>query len=113
MDIIVAARNFQISDKIRSLVADSLSALRSSHPKLIKADVVLTELPDKSIKAEIVLHGDKIHLDAHAEAADLHKSLALAVDRLDRQLEKRIDKIHHQQHARHLGNVEADKANQD
>ncbi len=113
MDIIVAARNFQISDKVRTSVADSLSALRVGHPKLIKADVVLTELPDKSMKTEIILHGDKIHLDAHAEGADLHKSLTLAVDRLDRQLEKKIDKIHHQQHARHLGDVEAEKLNQD
>jgi len=105
MDIIVSGKNLPLTEALKDSVESHLNNMRVSYPKLNKAEVVLSHGHGKH-KVEIVLHGNKINLDAHAETDDMYKSIADAVDRLDRQLEKKLEKYHHNHKGEHLGNIE-------
>ncbi|WDE98429.1 ribosome-associated translation inhibitor RaiA [Lentisphaera profundi] len=105
MDIIVSGKNLQLTEALKDSVESHLSNMRVSYPKLNKAEVVLSHGHGK-YKVEIVLHGNKINIDAHAETDDMYKSIADAVDRLDRQLEKKLETFHHNHKGEHLGDIE-------
>ena len=105
MDIIVSGKNLKLTEALKDSVESHLSNMKVSYPKLNKAEVVLSH-GHGEYKVEIVLHGNKINLDAHSETDDMYKSIDLAVDRLDRQLEKKLDKSIHNHKGEHLGNIE-------
>jgi putative sigma-54 modulation protein len=107
MEIIVSARHMDLTPALRESVETNLNSMKVSYPKLNKAEVVLSSNKGHC-KCEIILHGNKVNLDAHAETEDMYKSIALAVERLDRQLEKRVETFHHNHKAKHLGEIEAE-----
>ncbi|NQZ56123.1 MAG: ribosome-associated translation inhibitor RaiA [Lentisphaeraceae bacterium] len=105
MDIIISARHMDLTESMKYSVIDSLSHIKNTY-KLNKAEVVL-DVDHKLFRAEIVLHGNRINLDAKAETENMHESIDKAVDRLIRQLEKKATK-HNHKGDRHLGEIEAE-----
>ena len=104
MDIIISARHMDLTESMKYSVHDSLSQLKNTY-KLNKAEVVL-DVDHKLFRAEIVLHGNGINLDAKAETGNMHESIDKAAERLIRQLEKKAHR-HNHKGDKHLGEIEA------
>ena len=105
MDIIISGKNFPLTEALKGSVESHLNNMKIGYPKLNKAEVVLIHEHSK-FRCEIVLHGNKIDLDAHTETEDMYKSISEAVDHLERQLEKKLEKFHHNHKGEHLGHIE-------
>ena len=108
MDIIVSARHMELTDAMRSSVISSLSSI--NHDKqLTKAEVVL-DASHQKFKAEIVVHGNKINLDAKAETGNMYEAIDKAVERLQKQIDKKVGRQLKSQKGLPLGEIEADQA---
>ncbi len=70
MDIIVSGKNLKLTEALKDSVESHLNNMKVSYPKLNKAEVVLSH-GHGEYKVEIVLHGNKIDLDAHAETDEI------------------------------------------
>ena len=108
MDIIVSARHMELTEAMRNSVIDSLSAIK--HGKsLTKAEVVL-DVDHNKFRAEIVLHGSKINLDAKAETDNMYEAIDKAVERLQKQLNKKFGQLLDSHKGPALGEIEAEHA---
>jgi putative sigma-54 modulation protein len=89
MEIIVSARHTSLTDAMKDAVTERLEAMeKHSHLTLTKAEAVLS-VERKVNSVNIVLHGNHVNLDAKAEGRDMYVVIHEAVDKLERQLEKR------------------------
>ena len=107
MDIIISARHMDLTDAMKNSVHSSLEGLKHSG-NVTKAEVVLDASHNK-YKAEIVIHGTKLHLDAKAETDNMYEAIDKAVDRLQKQVDKQFGKMIHSHRGEHLGELEAKK----
>jgi ribosomal subunit interface protein len=108
MDIIVSARHMELTESMRSSVHDSLSSI--NHGKQItKAEVVL-DSDHKKFRAEIVVHGSKLNIDAKAETGNMYEAIDKAVERLQTQLDKKFGQMLDSKKGKHLGEIEAIQA---
>ena len=105
MDIIVSARHSNLSDAMKSEAEGRVAQLTQCYNKLTRAEVVM-DVKNRN-HVEIILHGKGIHLDAKAEGDNLYESISVAVERLEKQLEKKVAKIRDHS-GKHLGELEAD-----
>lgn len=108
MDIIVSARHMELTDAMKNSVISSLEGLNHAS-NLTKAEVVL-DTDHKQFRAEIVVHGSKMNLDAKAEMDDMYDAIDKAVDRLQKQIDKKFGKMLDSQKGEHLGEIEAEMA---
>ena len=106
MDIIISARHMELTDSMRYNVETSLDKIKHSH-KLNKAEVVLDADHNKFI-AEIVLHGNKINLEAKAETANMAEAIDKAAERLQKQLDKKFNQRVNGNRQLSLGQAEAE-----
>jgi ribosomal subunit interface protein len=111
MDVIVSARHMDLTEAMRDSVIDALSAIKHGK-KLTKAEVVL-DSDHKLFRAEIVLHGSGINLDAKAETDNMYEAIDKAVERLQKQLDKKFGQILNSHKGPHLGEIEAEMAEQE
>ena len=108
MDIIVSARHMELTESMKNSVIGSLEGI--NHAKqLTKAEVVLDTDHNKFI-AEIIVHGSKTNLEAKAEMDDMYAAIDKAVDRLQKQLDKKFSKMLDSHKGTHLGEIEAEYA---
>ena len=105
MDIIVSARHMDLTDAMRNSVISSLESLNHTG-NINKAEVVL-DSDHKKFRAEIIIHGSHLNLDAKAETGNMYESIDKAVERLQIQINKKFDKNHSSHKAQHLGVIEA------
>jgi putative sigma-54 modulation protein len=96
MDTIITARHFDLEEDTKQRIQDRLMELEDAHPRLTSAKVILDQQKSTS-RAEILIHGRKIDVEAHAKAKDLDVAFTAAFEKADRQLNKHYDKIkdHH------------------
>ena len=107
MDIIVSARHMDLTEAMKNSVISSLEGL--NHTKnLNKAEVVL-DTDHNKFRAEIVVHGAKVNIDAKAEMDDMYDAIDKAVERLQTQIDKKFSKMHSHK-GEHLGEIEAELA---
>jgi ribosomal subunit interface protein len=98
----------ELTEAMKNSVIASLDSLNHAN-NLNKAEVVL-DSDHKKFRAEIVVHGAKINLDAKAETDNMYEAIDKAVDRLQKQIDKKFSKLLDSHKGEHLGEIEAEYA---
>ncbi len=90
MDIHFTARRFKARDNVKRHALESVKRLDRFYDGIVRSDIILSfERTTKSVKtAEINLHVYGTVLSAREGTEDFLKSVDLAIDKLERQLEK-------------------------
>lgn len=88
MQVIISARHFDVSDRLRSLVEERFSRLSRFEPRVSRVEVALLEEKNRcEVDAQVSVDGSgPVH--AHGEAPDFRTAVDQVVDRLGRQLRK-------------------------
>jgi len=92
MEITTRSRNFTASPAIKSYAEEKLSKLERYSKKLIEAHVVFSLERYRHI-AEVVLRLNGGDITGRAESNDMYSSIDTVVDKLERMLKKRKDKV--------------------
>ena len=99
MEIVVKGRNSEISDRFRDHVAEKLHRIEKFDPRqrITRTEVVVTHEknprdPATAAKVEISVHSRGPIVRAEAVSADQHSALDMAMDRLERQVRKAVDR---------------------
>lgn len=106
MEIIVSARHMDLTDSLRDEAESRVGKLESRGTKLTKAEVVLDANKDR-FKAEIILHGKGINMEADAVSGNMYDSIHQAADKLERQLVKKMERLNDHS-KKSLGSLEAE-----
>ncbi len=95
MEIHFTARKFKAHETVRAHAIESVKKLDRYYDGIVRGDIILSyERPTQSIKtAEINLHVHGTHLSAREQSEDFHKSIDLALGKIEHQLEKYKTKI--------------------
>ena len=95
MEIHFTARKFKAHESIRTHAIESLKKLDRFYDGIVRGDIILSyERPTQSIKiAEINVHVFGTQLSAKERSDDFHKSVDLAVSKIEHQLEKHKTKL--------------------
>jgi putative sigma-54 modulation protein len=92
MEITTRSRNFTASPAIKSYVEEKLSKLEKYSRKIIEAHVMFSLERYRHI-AEVVLRLNGGDITGRAESSDMYSSIDTVVDKLERMLKKRKDKV--------------------
>jgi putative sigma-54 modulation protein len=92
MEITTRSKNFTASPAIRSYVEGKLSKLEKYSRKIIEAHVMFSLERYRHI-AEVVLRVNGGDITGRAESSDMYSSIDTVVDKLERMLKKRKDKV--------------------
>ncbi|OUZ12832.1 ribosomal subunit interface protein [Aeromicrobium sp. PE09-221] len=99
MEIVVKGRNSEISDRFRDHVAEKLHRIEKFDPRqrITRTEVVVTHEknprdPATAAKVEISVHSRGPIVRAEAISGDQHSALDMAMDRLERQVRKAVDR---------------------
>ena len=88
MQVIISARHFEVTDRLRQLVEERFSRLERFEPRVSRVEVaLLDEKNRREVDAQVSVDGSA-PLHAHAEAPDFRTAVDQAVDKLGRQLRK-------------------------
>jgi putative sigma-54 modulation protein len=100
MNITITARHFKAPEPLKDFAREEVARLKKYYDGIIEGEVILSWVKLTQI-AEINLkvYGQK--LAAKEKSEDMRKSITLAVDKLERQLQKYKEKWHKK------GNVKA------
>lgn len=98
MEIIVSGRHISVTEAVKNYAKEKLEAILSSYNKIGNVRIVL-DVQKARCKAEVIVHGKNIDVEADAESYDMHESIDAAVAKVDHQISKYFDKIqdHHKQ----------------
>ncbi|MFA6566790.1 MAG: ribosome-associated translation inhibitor RaiA [Victivallales bacterium] len=98
MEIIVSGRHLSVTDAVKSYAKEKLEAILSPYHKIGNVKVVL-DVQKTHCRAEVIVHGKNLDVEADAESYDMHESIDAAVAKIDHQVSKHFDKIqdHHKQ----------------
>jgi len=90
MEIHFTARKFRAHTDVRNHAIDEVKKLDKYYDGIVRSDIILSyERSVASVKtAEINLHVFGTVLSAREQSDDFHKSIGLAVEKLERQLSK-------------------------
>jgi putative sigma-54 modulation protein len=95
MEIHFTARKFKAHEDVRSHAIESVKKMDKFYDGIVRGDIILSyEKSTKSVKtAEIILHVHGTLLSAKEHSEDFHKSLDLAVGKIEQQLKKYKTKL--------------------
>ena len=96
MEITVTGRHMEVSEALREHATRKIQDIIEDIHKITSAKVVL-ELQKGRSKAEIIIHGKHLDVEADFESYDMYQSIDSAVEKAGRQIAKFIDKVqdHH------------------
>ena len=96
MEKIIAGRHMSIRKGMKNYINEQLARIETDYSKLTSARVVIDK-GKAEFEVEIILHGKKIKYTAKASDRGLHTALNAAIEKVDRQLRKHLDKAkdHH------------------
>jgi len=103
MEIIISGRHLPVSAELKSYAEEKLQKMASMFPKLTSARVVLGHEKAWQL-VEITLNGKNLNLIATSRTEDMYVSVDDAADKLHKQLQKFVEKIH--DHRPHHGEKE-------
>jgi putative sigma-54 modulation protein len=92
MEITIRSKNFPVSPAVKSYAEEKLQKLEKYSSKIIEAHVMMTLQRYRHI-AEIVLRVNGGDITGRAESNDMFASIDTVVDKLERMLNKRKDKV--------------------
>jgi putative sigma-54 modulation protein len=92
MEITIRSKNFSVSPAIKSYAEEKLQKLEKYSKKIIEAHVMFSVERYRHI-AEIVLRVNGGDVTGRGESTDMYASIDTVVDKLERMLNKRKEKI--------------------
>jgi putative sigma-54 modulation protein len=98
MEIIVSGRHISVTEAVKNYAKEKLESILSPYHKIGNVRVVL-DVQKNRCKAEVIVHGKNLDVEADAESYDMHESIDAAIAKIDHQVTKYFDKIqdHHKQ----------------
>lgn len=104
MNITVTFRHVNASDGLRAYATQKVERLKRFARHALEAHVILG-VEKQRHRAEILVAGRDLHVAAAEETVDLYSALDLAVDKVERQLKKWIEKRKNHKTSRGQPNV--------
>lgn len=92
MEITIKGRHWKPSSSFREYAVERLSKLTRFYPKLIRAELVITQEGYRH-RAELRLHGNSVDSLAKAVDVDARTSLEMVVEKQERALRRYKDKM--------------------
>lgn len=94
MEIILSGKHYEVSDEIRTAAEQSMRKLAEdyTHQKISSVRFLFTVERSWQI-AEVLLNGKNLTLHAKARTTDMRASLSSAVEKLDKQLRRYLERI--------------------
>ncbi|MGL4854244.1 MAG: ribosome hibernation-promoting factor, HPF/YfiA family [Lentisphaeria bacterium] len=93
MEIIVSSRNDDIKKGVKKHAEQRAIALQSMYQYLTSCRVVLN-IEKNEETAEVILHGKNIDFETVVSTRDLYESIDKAMNKIEVQLQKHLDKLH-------------------
>lgn len=94
MTIEITGRNVDVSNSMRDYAGKRIEKLVAEFPRIDKAHVIL-DIQKFTHLAEVVVHAARhIQLEAKATSENMYASIDEAVDKVEVQLRKTLDKRH-------------------
>jgi len=96
METSISGRHLTVTDEMRQHVEQRFARLTTDCPSLTSANVVIESERGFHV-AEGHVHGKHLNLDATARTNDVYASIDQAIDKLEKQLRRHLDrtKNHH------------------
>jgi putative sigma-54 modulation protein len=98
MHVVVTFRHVEGSDALRRYAETKVERLRKFLRRPIEAHVVLSVVKRRHV-ADVTLSADHATLHAAEQTGDLYSAIDLAIDKLDRQVQKLVKKRQARKHA--------------
>ena len=92
MELIISGRHFEVGEDLREYTEIKMAKLEDEHPKLTTARVVMITERNWQV-VEIHLNGKHLTLNAKAQSSDMMVSVDAAVDKLERQLRRHLERV--------------------
>lgn len=105
MSVIVSARNGMISEVQKNYAKESIEALIGRYHKITSARIILSAEKAR-YKAEVIIHGKNINVEADYESLDMRESIDTMISKADKQLRRHFDKVQNHHKAPKLSQVE-------
>ena len=98
MEIIVSGRHLSVTEAVKNYAKEKLEAILAPYHKIGNVRIVL-DVQKTRCKAEVIVHGKNLDVEADAESYDMLESIDAAIAKIDHQVSKYFDKIqdHHKQ----------------
>lgn len=91
MQVLVTFRHMEATDALRQYAEHKVARIHKLMRRPIEAHVVLSVNKRRHI-AEIILSGEHLHANATEETGDLYSAIDLAMDKIERQIQKAVTK---------------------
>jgi len=96
MQVHITGRHVEITDGIRDHIYDKAERTLIDFPRIEDVRVIL-ELQKHQHSAEVLVQGKNLHVEGKAASENMYTSIDQALDKAERQLRKRREKVqeHH------------------
>jgi putative sigma-54 modulation protein len=92
MQISVTGRHMEVTEAIRDYAHDRLTHAFAAYPRIVSAHLILDVEKHRHL-AEVVVQGPHhLRVESEAESPDMYASIAGAVDKAAKQIERQLDK---------------------
>lgn len=91
MTIMVSGRHVSVTDAMKEYAESKLQAILEDKHKITNVTIVL-DLEKTRHKAEIIVHGKNLNVEADSESYDMYESIDDAISKIDRQISRFFDK---------------------
>ena len=91
MQVLVTFRHMDATPALRKYAETKVQRIHKLMKRPIEAHVIL-EVAKRRHIAEITLSGEHLHVTAKEATADLYSAIDLAMDKVERQIQKRVSK---------------------
>jgi len=100
MEIMVSVRHESVKSNVKGYAENRLKSILEDKHKITSASIILDK-QKKLFKAEVIVHGKHLNIEADNEAFEIHEAIDSTMEKIERQLEKFFDKK--QNHHKHGG----------
>ena len=111
MEIIVSARHFELSPRMKEHVENKLNEVFSDKSIKVSSARVILDIQKSRCKAEIVVNAKHLDFEAVEETYEMYESIDAAIAKLEKQLRKYLDKA--QEHHKGLKLVDVEGAEEE
>jgi putative sigma-54 modulation protein len=92
MSVIVSIRNGNISNTLKVYAENKAAAIIDDYPKITSVRVIL-DCQKSRHKAEILVRGKNLNIEADYESFDMYDSIDAVIEKTNTQLRRHLDKV--------------------
>jgi putative sigma-54 modulation protein len=92
MSIIISVRSGNISDTLKDYAEKKAQVIIEDYSKITSVRVIL-DTQKSRYRAEVIMRGKNINIEADQESYDMYDSIDNAMDKVSKQLRRHLDKI--------------------